>query len=430
MSYQFDFEDLEDRYIRRMYDGDYDEDNYDDDDDDDIENDYDYDDDDDDESYNSDAMSGDSSDDEMYFDDIDSLLTMLGRKKDWMLPSSKKAGKGSNNDDSNGDEGEKDEYEKEEKDEETEKQKESTHTHTHTQLYQSRVTIVNRIVSLIAHHPEAFLQFLSSPSIRHWDTLLQLIRHSQDNKIVQSFLSHVVIDEQRGWTLLHWLCSEGGTPIQILKALLHHFPVRKTDTQSTAMTVDTTCTEMIIQRDTHHGDTCLHLLCRNTCHSSAKKLRLLLKAMGREDAQKAVLIRNRSGGTVLHAATYCGTSWETIHTIVSVNPNVLQVVAGRGESPIRALWHYYVNTVTGQSTLETIIEEVDPITDSTCTMDETTTTDNNLLCRVQEIKDPSFHVFWKKVEYLSVRQFLLMSTQQDGRGCNESKYEYIIQMVV
>jgi hypothetical protein len=279
------------------------------------------------------------------------------------------------------------------------------------------VAIVHQIVTLIAQHPTAFVHFLEQSNDRNqnWESLVQIIGYCHEsNAIVHHFLCRTILVKRRGWTLLHWLCSHGGTPIHVLEALLQQF---NHATSSSPSTATKTCTELIVQPDTYIGDTCLHLLCRNACQFSATKLQLILGTISITDAKQAVLIRNRLGGTVLHAATIGAAVWEAIHTIVSINPDVLNITSNEGVYPVSAIWYSYSETIPGYMSIVRIIEEHDHDTITTTRTSDAIVVNNHShsICQsrppTRHMTNPSFQRFWKKVEYLAVRLFVVSNTK-------------------
>lgn len=166
-----------------------------------------------------------------------------------------------------------------------------------------------------------------------------------------------------GWTKLHWLCSIGGTPASMIDLTASLYP------------------EAVSMQDTYLGDTCLHVVCRNSQFSSAK-LQNLLKYCTPE----TLLIRNRIGGTALHSAANHNAVLSTLELLVDANPAVLTVTTHEGIHAVAALWLAYIQTIPGHMVVVRILNG------------ETT------------VESQTFDRFWSKVEYLAVKYFVMSTS--------------------
>ena len=282
------------------------------------------------------------------------------------------------------------------------------------------VKILKRIVEEIQKYPEFFIHFMeqSNETNRNWDIITELIQDlstchiNQDNhgtdsdcgtssgdqhNLLTTFTAGTILNKERGWTLLHWLCSHGGSPIQVMQTLLH---------QLAAATTATCISEIILQPDSYIGDTCLHLLCRNACQFSATKLQLLLSSLSVQDAKSAVLIRNRLGGTMLHAATIGAAVIDVIRTIVSINPFVLQISSKDGVYPVTALWYSYSDTIPGYMSIVRLLEmDHNELPGNDKCLAKNKASSNTVLQKTNS----AFQRFWDKVEYLTIRHFLQLT---------------------
>jgi hypothetical protein len=164
---------------------------------------------------------------------------------------------------------------------------------------------------------------------------------------------------------------------------------------------------------------------------SPKKLLLVLRTIGTADASNAVLIRNRLNETVLHVAAFHTTPLEVIHTIVATNPNVLRVADRREASPVRTLFNSFINSAVSDHSIFASILDADDIT--TFRTFNATTNDHDRPGSIghqnhlRQSTDVPFHQFWKKMEYLAVRQFLFANaaaSQQNGTS-HTTEFEYI-----
>jgi ankyrin repeat protein len=182
-----------------------------------------------------------------------------------------------------------------------------------------------------------------------------------------------------GWTKLHWLCSLGGTPDHILDFVASLYP------------------EAVSMQDTYIGDTCLHLVCRNSQFSANKLQNLLKNCVAVADT---VLIRNRMGGTALHSAANHNAVVSALELLVDANPTVLQVTTYEGVHAVTALWLAYVQTIPGHMTVVRVLNG-------------------------ETVESQSFERFWCKVEYLATRYFA-MSTVCPEKLEQERLKDYVL----
>jgi ankyrin repeat protein len=104
--------------------------------------------------------------------------------------------------------------------------------------------------------------------------------------------------------------------------------------------------------DARHGDTCLHIACRNS-QTSDEKVRILLRHLTDADG---VLLRNRFGGTALHSAANHNATLNTLRLLVEANPRVLKVTTREGLHAVSALWHAYLQTIPGTMSVARILQ--------------------------------------------------------------------------
>lgn len=180
-----------------------------------------------------------------------------------------------------------------------------------------------------------------------------------------------------GETLLHWLCSLGGTPASILGLVASLYP------------------EAIALPDRSLGDTCLHIAARNSQFSAAKLEVLLVHCDSTADT---LLIRNYMGGTVLHSAANHNAVLEALQLLVQSNPALLKVNTHDGINAMAALWLAYVQTIPGHMTVVRILNG-------------------------DTVESESFRRFWSKVEYLAARYFFSLTACPE----DEKKTDYIIR---
>ena len=273
----------------------------------------------------------------------------------------------------------------------------------------------HHMIQLLHQYPNTFLHYMeqSNDKNQNWDAIILLIQQlsdpdnfhtdtdigRKDHESLSTFLSTTILIPKRGWTLLHWLCSHGGTPIQVIETLVQHF----------ATTGE--ITKMILQPDTYIDDTCLHLLCRNACQFSATKLQILLSSLSDQDEQNGLLLRNRLGGTILHAATIGAAVFDVIHTIVSIQPRVVSISSKDGVYPVTALYYSYSDTIPGYMSICQVLNDPDHDYDyyARPSLHEMLIHDNHLGGATSSDKKPNstFQRFWEKVEYIAVHRFLL-----------------------
>lgn len=128
-----------------------------------------------------------------------------------------------------------------------------------------------------------------------------------------------------GWTKLHWLCSIGATPFELLDLVASLYP------------------DAITMPDRRCNDTPLHLVCRQS-QTSSKRVKALLAHLKDPDG---VLIRNRFGGTSLHSAANHNATIETFRELVRTNSRIVRVATREGVYAVATLWHAYVQTIQG-----------------------------------------------------------------------------------
>jgi hypothetical protein len=231
------------------------------------------------------------------------------------------------------------------------------------------------VEDLIRRHPKVWIHWIEVQGAISWETVLEFVHLCPS--ICRLPLKH------RGWTLLHYLCSNGGAPEHVVAS------------------VAAVCSLEITQPDSYIGDTCLHLVGRSSSHFSASKLQCLLKLC--DDARTAVLIRNRMGGTVLHAAANGAAVFEAIQAIVDTNPNVLLITSHEGIHAVSALWYSYSETIPGHMTIVRILNG--DIEHAKC--------------------NKAFLQFWCKIEYLAIQYFAMSNTCPEGLD-NHQLQKYIL----
>lgn len=198
-------------------------------------------------------------------------------------------------------------------------------------------------------------------------------------ELIQSRPEVCLVELERGLSLLPWLCDQGSSTFSALTervATLHP-------------------TE-IIKQHSFTGDTCLHTVARNACRFSDTKLQQLLLLC--PDPAAAILIRNRRGGTVLHAAASGAACLSALQTIVQTNPQVLRIPSYEHIYALAVLWQSYGETIPGHLTLASILENA-PVSGP-----------NSLM----------FQQFWTKVEYLALQYFALSISIQKSALLNVS----------
>ena len=163
-----------------------------------------------------------------------------------------------------------------------------------------------------------------------------------------------------GWTKLHWLCSMGSAPPALLDLVARANP------------------NAITLADARFGDTCLHIVCRNS-QTSSEKVRILLQHLLSKDA---VLLRNYFGGTALHSAANHNATLETLQLLVEANPSVLKATTRDGLYALSALWHAYMQTIPGYMTIARLLHDPTSVQD-----------------------DAPFERFWSKVMYLATESY-------------------------
>lgn len=147
--------------------------------------------------------------------------------------------------------------------------------------------------------------------------------------------ARTIVNPSLGWTKLHWLCSIGSTPTEMIELVASLYP------------------EAIIIPDNRYGDTPLHIICRNS-QTSAEKIRTLLKHLPQDG--EGVLIRNRFGGTALHSASNHNAVLEALQALVTKDRRILRVTTHDGIHAVSALWHSYIQTIPGYMIVARILE--------------------------------------------------------------------------
>ena len=176
----------------------------------------------------------------------------------------------------------------------------------------------------------------------------RLLRHPEEAAVTN-------LHPARGWTKLHWLCSMGSTPGHIigLVASLHPTALQLPDKQ--------------------HGDTPLHIACRNSL-VSADKVQCLLEHC----PPATLLVRNHSGGTALHSASNHNAVLDVLRALIQANPRIVRVTTHQGIHAVSALWHAYIQTIPGHMCVARI------------------------LLQGSAVPEGHFVRFWEKCEYLAL----------------------------
>lgn len=202
--------------------------------------------------------------------------------------------------------------------------------------------------------------------------LMILVTEQRWNEVKEHFQNDpddaaVMFDPLKGRTKLHWLCSIGATPTDLIDLVASLYP------------------KAITLPDLRYGDTPLHVQCRNAQVTTRKVICMLehLKAYESEqerqrrnsDQQKdaessrsstslhfppqlprhrrsgtesnAILIRNQFGGTALHSACNHNAYFDVIEALVNSNPNLVRMATFDGIPPIAALYTSYIQTIPG-----------------------------------------------------------------------------------
>jgi len=194
----------------------------------------------------------------------------------------------------------------------------------------------------------------------HWEQATALIRAHPEAVLVPY--------HKHGWTLLHWLCSRGGTPASLVDLVASLHP------------------EAIQVQDTFISDTALHLVARN-CQLNAERLLSVLKYCGGGDdaasTTNPLLVRNRLGGTALHSAANHNAVLPALQALVEKAPGILEVTTHEGIYAVTALWLAYTQTIPGNLLVGRILngEVIEPGT------------------------SPVWPRFWAKVEYLALQVY-------------------------
>lgn len=186
-----------------------------------------------------------------------------------------------------------------------------------------------------------------------------------------------IVNPSLGWTKLHWLCSIGSAPQNLIQLAASLYP------------------EAVCLPDHRYGDTPLHIVCRNSQTSSAK-LKILLDCI---TDPEGVLIRNRFGGTALHSASNHNAVIEAIQALVEANPRILRVTTHEGMHAISALWTAYIQTIPGYMCVARTLKG-------------------------ESVTDNYFSRFWKKMEFLATSYFL-QSPNAPKRPV-ESTHRYVL----
>ena len=201
-----------------------------------------------------------------------------------------------------------------------------------------------------------------------WDRVYERILEKPDT-------AKQIVNVSLGWYLLHWLCSIGSAPLELIQLVASVYP------------------EAITAPDRRYGDTPLHIVCRNS-QTSSQKMKVLLQYLG--DNREGVLIRNIFGGTALHSASNHNALLEVLQLLVECNPRILRVTTLEGIHAVGALWHSYIQTIPGFMIVARMIEG-------------------------EEVSEGHFDRFWKKVEYLS-RQYFYLTRDQSLPADDSSDY--------
>jgi hypothetical protein len=216
----------------------------------------------------------------------------------------------------------------------------------------------SQLVDFIHRCPQVWADWLQEQSRRNAEgeeTILELVQCRPE-----VCLQYV----QPERTLLPWLCHQGGSTLATLTELVA--ALHPTE---------------IVQPDKYSGDTCLHVVARNACLFSDAPLRRLLHLC--PDPAAAIVIRNRLGGTLLHAAASGDASLSTLQTIVTTNPQVLRITSYEQVPAVAVLWQSYSETIPGHMAIASILKD-DPVSERNASL---------------------VHKFWSKVEYLALQYF-------------------------
>jgi ankyrin repeat protein len=194
------------------------------------------------------------------------------------------------------------------------------------------------------------------------DTRLDLLLRNQEWDAVSGILQgHPALcrkqNHRSGRTILHQLCSYGSTPPEVIALAAAVHP--------SAITIP----------DTYIGDTCLHLVARNSQFSSAK-----LKCLLDHCTPESLLIRNHMGGTPLHSAANHNAVLSALQSLVEANPAVLKISTHDGISAVTAMWLAYIQTIPGHMVVVQVLNG-------------------------EKIESAGFNRFWEKVEYLVLQHF-------------------------
>ena len=228
--------------------------------------------------------------------------------------------------------------------------------------------------------------------------LAQHVKHQEWEAVTMLVQSHPELVKvpyhRHGWTLLSWLCSAGGTPATLLDLVASRHPA--------ALRV----------RDTYLGDTALHLVARH-CQWSADKLRSLLPycrcccccddgndSHAGDTNSDPSLLRNRLGGTALHAAAHHNAVLDALQALIQHNPAILHVTTHEGIHAVTALWLAYMQTIPGYMTVARILKH------------EEQQQQQPPPSNAAAAENPVWDRFWAKVEYLALQSYWSKQQQQ------------------
>jgi ankyrin repeat protein len=181
-----------------------------------------------------------------------------------------------------------------------------------------------------------------------WDTLGARLLETPDE-------ARRLVDPSIGWTLLHFLCSIGSSPLGLVDQVAKLYP------------------EAVTRPDKRYGDTPLHMAARNSL-TSAHKVKSLLACI--EGQNEAILIRNTFGGTALHSAANHNAVCSVLQALVEANPRILNVRTHDGIHAMSALYSAYIQTIPGYMAVAKIVAG-------------------------EEVTSRHFERFWSKVVFLA-----------------------------
>ncbi|GKY92396.1 hypothetical protein MPSEU_000210500 [Mayamaea pseudoterrestris] len=159
-------------------------------------------------------------------------------------------------------------------------------------------------------------------------------------------------------TRLHQLCSIGSAPVALIDLVARIDP------------------SAIIQTERMHGDTCLHIIARNS-QISATKLKSLLGHL-EEKNRDGMLIRNMLGGTALHSAANHNAVLEAFQILVISNVQIIRMTTLDGTHAISTLWNSFIQTIPGTMLVARMLKQA------------------------EAVHDPLFERFWSKAEFLAL----------------------------